>query len=119
MEISITDEARRFKAFRLAENLTQKEFGEAIGRREAYINKIENGSQNIKIEDVKNIAEKFKMSYEWFYHGRGNRVITAKDENLLTVTSELKNKINLLEQKVSKQDQIIKKLVTDVYDKSR
>ncbi|WP_211348414.1 helix-turn-helix domain-containing protein [Sphingobacterium yanglingense] len=117
MENLITDEAKRFKAFRLAENLTQEELGEALGKTKSWINKVENGSRRITLTEVSILRKKFDMSYEWFYEGKGKRVESGKDENLLTVTTALKNEVDLLKQKVEKQDQIIKKLVRDFYAK--
>lgn len=113
----ITDEAKRFKSFRQAENLTQKEFGALLGKTESWVSKAESGSRNIGLDEVKILHEKLKMSYEWFYHGKGNRLFVEKDQNLIKVTTDLQNKIDLLTQKVEKQDQILKKIVRDYYAK--
>lgn len=114
----ITEEAKRFKAFRLAEKLTQKEIGEIIGRTESHVNKIEGGTRNIKIEDIKILHEKLQLSYEWFYHGKGNRKYIADKSNTFQSSLEVTNNVKLLLQKVSELDQAIKKIYRDFYAKS-
>ncbi|WP_394677752.1 helix-turn-helix domain-containing protein [uncultured Sphingobacterium sp.] len=118
-ENQITEEARRFKAFREAENLTQEEFGALLGKTKSHINKIEKGVTGVQLKDVKMLHEKKAMSYEWFYHGKGKRLFTKEDVNTFEFTMDLRNKIDLLVQKVAEQDRVIKKLVRDFYDKTK
>lgn len=113
----ITDEAKRFKAFRQAEKLTQQDMGDLIGKTKSYVNKIEKGNLRISTEEVKILHTKKRISYEWFYHGSGNRLHQAKDENLVKVTTDFKNEIDLLRQKLQQHDQSIVKIYRDFYGK--
>ncbi|WP_293925406.1 helix-turn-helix domain-containing protein [Sphingobacterium sp. UBA6320] len=114
----ITEEARRFKAFRLAEGMTQEEIGEILNLTKSAIGKIEIGIRRISVDHVKLLHQKKSMSYEWFYHGKGNRIHTAKDENLIKVTTDLRNQIELMSQKLDSQDRAIKKIYRDFYNKT-
>lgn len=118
-ENRITEEAKRFKQFREAENLTQEEMGAVLGKTKSHVNKIERGVTSVLLSHVKTLHEKMGMSYEWFYHGKGKRLFTKEDLNTFEFTMDLRNKIDLLVQKVEQQDKIIKKLVRDFYDKTK
>ncbi|WP_433863223.1 helix-turn-helix domain-containing protein [Sphingobacterium thalpophilum] len=118
-ENPITEEAKRFKAFRKAERMTQEEIGEIIGGTKSLVYKIEKGVLRIQLEHVKKLHEKLGMSYEWFYHGKGKRLFNKADVNTFQLTMDLRNKIDLLEQKLAEQDKIIKKLVRDFYAKEK
>ncbi|MEN5085470.1 helix-turn-helix transcriptional regulator [Sphingobacterium faecium] len=113
----ITDEAKRFKAFRQAEKMTQQDMGDLIGKTKSFVNKIEHGHLRLSIDEVKTLHVKKRMSYEWFYHGSGNRIHQAKDENLVKVTTDLKNEIDLLRQKLQQHDESIVKIYRDFYGK--
>ncbi len=115
MKNVIIDEAKRLKSFRLAENLTQAEFGEILGKTESWVSRAESGDRSIGIDDVKILNSKLGMSYEWFINGTGKMKQSKKDQNLLTTTTDIKNEILLLTAKVEQQDKIIKKLVRDFY----
>lgn len=117
MENLITDEAKRLKAFRQAENLTMEEFGAVLGKTKSWVHKIEHGLRRIRVDEIRTLREKYNMSYEWFYNGKGKRIESDKEENLIKVTSDMRNEIELLRQKLDKQDQIIKKLARDFYAK--
>lgn len=115
MDNLITDEARRFREFRLAEKLTQEEMGEILGKTKSHINKVEKGILRISVEDVKTLHAKKRMSYEWFYNGEGSRIASKKEENLIKVTTDLRNQVELLSQKIDQQDKALKKLYRDYY----
>lgn len=119
MKKTITDEAKRLKAFRIAENLTQQEFGEYLGKTESWVSRAESGDRSISIDDIKILNSKLNLSFDWFINGIGKMKASKKDENLLTTTTDIKNEIKLLTSKLEDHDKIIKKLVRDFYDTSK
>jgi transcriptional regulator with XRE-family HTH domain len=80
----VTAEARRFKEFRKAENLTQIQIGEKLGKDQATIQRYEKGTFAIPIEIVKLMHEKFLMSLDWFFLGKGSRLYVPMKGNLVT-----------------------------------
>ncbi|MGN5953171.1 helix-turn-helix domain-containing protein [Sphingobacterium lactis] len=119
MKKIITDEAKRFKSFRRAENLTQSEFGELLGKTESWVSRAENGDRTISIDDLKVLNSKLGMSFDWFINGTGKMKVNKKDENLLTTTTDIKNEIKLITAKMDQQDKVLKKLVRDFYNTER
>ncbi len=109
----ITDEAKRFKAFRLALNLTLEEMGEILGRTLAHIHKFEDGTRRIQLKDVKTMHLKLGLSYEWFYHGKGNMIYTEKKKFSIKDISEYETKQKILENKVDQLDAYLKKLTAE------
>lgn len=119
MKKTITDEAKRFKTFRLSENMTQEEFGEILGKTISWVSRAENGERTISLDDIKILNSRLGMSFEWFINGTGKIKASKKDENLLTTTTDIKNEIKLLTSQVENHDKIIKKLVRDFYDTTK
>src|SRR5690606_6609617 len=109
----ITDEAKRFKAFRLALNLTQLELGEILGRDRTHIQKFEDGTRRIQLKDVKTMHIKLGLSYEWFYHGEGNMKYLPEKESLMRDIKTYETTQKLLEIKVEQLDQYLKKLTAE------
>ncbi len=116
-ESLIQSEAKRFKEFRLAENLTQTEIGEILSRVQTHIYKFEEGTRRIQLNDVKLLHTKLGMSYEWFYHGKGHRKYKPEKSTLIKDVTTLQTSINVLESKVEQQDAALKKLYRDFYGK--
>lgn len=121
----ITDEAKRFRAFRKKIKMSQVELSEYLTKKKGLkkssqsdISKYELGDYSIPVEIVKAFYLDFKLSYEWFYHGVGTMII--KEPIKKTVTTDLKDillTLDLIKNKLDKHDSVIKKLVRDVYDK--
>lgn len=109
----ITDEAKRFKAFRLALNLTLEEMGEILGRTISHVQKFEDGTRRIQLKDVKILHLKLGLSYEWFYHGKGSMTYKEKKEFSLKDISEYETKQSILENKVEQLDTYLKKLTAE------
>lgn len=115
--MSALEEAKRLKEFRLAEGLTQKELGEILNRHASHVNKFEDGTRRIQIEDVKQLHLKLEMSYEWFYHGKGHRKYKPEKSTLIKDIKTLETSLNIAESKIEQLDRIVQKLVADVYAK--
>jgi len=92
----VTAEARRFKEFRKAENLTQVQFGEKLGKDQATIQRYEKGVFAIPIEVVKSMHETFQMSLDWFFLGKGGRLYVPQKGNLVTDIKAYETNQNIL-----------------------
>lgn len=114
-DIPVTPEARRFKEFRKAENLTQTEFGEKVGKDQATIQRYEKGIFSIPIDVVKAMHEVFQMSLDWFFLGKGARLYVPQKGNLVTNLKEYETNQNILITQVSGLKQDFIKLHNDFY----
>jgi transcriptional regulator with XRE-family HTH domain len=89
-------EAKRLKEFRKAENLTQVQFAEAVSKDQSMIQRYESGVFAIPIEVIRDLREKFLMSTEWFFTGKGSRKIVPMKTNLVTDIKTIETNQNLL-----------------------
>ncbi|UIR56354.1 helix-turn-helix transcriptional regulator [Sphingobacterium sp. SRCM116780] len=102
-------EAQRLKEFRTLLGLTQTEFSEGVEVSQAYLSKYENGQYEIPIDFVKALYRKYKLNYEWFFHGYGKPIlgqiqratITTDVKELLLENKILKSKIESIEKKIT------------------
>jgi len=112
----VTAEARRFKEFRKAENLTQIQFGEKLGKDQATIQRYEKGTFAIPIEIVKSMHEIFQMSLDWFFLGKGGRLYVPQKGNLVTDIKAYELNQNILLTQVSGLKQEFLKLHRELHE---
>lgn len=80
----------RIKEFRKVNNLTQAEFAEKIGLKQAVIGMYENGTRNIIDRNISLISEKFNINETWLRTGEGEMLNESKDSTISQVTDLLK-----------------------------
>jgi transcriptional regulator with XRE-family HTH domain len=114
-EIEVTAEARRFKEFRKAENLTQLQFGEKIGKDQATVQRYEKGTFSIPIDVIKTMHEVFQMSLDWFFLGKGGRLYVPEKAKLVTDIKAYELNQNILMTQVAGLKQDFNKLYNDFY----
>ena len=68
------DVARRLKAVRCLEGLTQKPFSEAIGVSLPTYANYERGATAISFKLIVALSEKFRISADWLVTGRGDMI---------------------------------------------
>ena len=81
----------RIKEFRKIHNLTQAEFAEKIGLKQAVIGMYENGTRNIIDRNITLICEKFGLSEAWLRTGEGEMYVQTDD----TLFTKLSKEYNL------------------------
>lgn len=112
----VTAEARRFKEFRKAENLTQKQLGDKLGKEQATIQCYEKGTFVIPIEVVKMLHELYQMSLDWFFLGKGSRLYVPQKGNLITDLKTLETNQSILTTQVYGIKQEFLKLHKEVHE---
>ena len=112
----VTAEARRFKEFRKAENLTQKQLGDKLGKEHATIQRYEKGTFVIPIEVVKMLHELYQMSLDWFFLGKGSRLYVPQKGNLITDLKTLETNQSILTTQVYGIKQEFLKLHKEVHE---
>ena len=75
----------RVKELRKALGLTQGNFGEKIGLKQAVIGQMEKGSRNLTDRTVLLICEKYSVNEEWLRYGTGPMFIESDS----TIVSQL------------------------------
>lgn len=108
----ITQEAKRFKDFRKSIGLTQVELADDLGIKQDVISRYESGAYSIPIDVVKFLYTKHKLSYIWFFHGFGKKIVDEKPKATLTTDLKevllenniLKEKIKVLENRFERLD---------------
>lgn len=118
----ITDEAKRFKAFRKRIKMSQIELTEfLVGKgllkiTQSVISKYELGKYPVPIEVVKVLHIYFRLNYKWFYHGILPMIETESIKKTIPMDlKEIMLTIDVIREKLENQDRVIKKLVRDVY----
>jgi len=81
----------RVRQLRKHLGLTQNEFGEKIGLKQAVIGQIENGTRNLTERNASLLCEKYNVRKEWLENGTGEMFI----ENDSTIISSLAIEYNL------------------------
>ena len=115
---NIVIEAERLRVFRKAENLTMEELANILGKKNhTTVQRYESGKYNIPISVVKSLHEKLKMSYEWFYHGKGSRLYIEEKSNLVRDIKTQETSQKILENRVESLERTVKRLVRDFYHK--
>lgn len=73
---------KRMRQLRKSLGLTQSDFGEPIGLKQAIIGQMENGSRSITDRTVSDICREFDVSETWLRTGEGEmfRKLTTLDE---------------------------------------
>lgn len=118
--MNIPEESKRFKKFRKSIGLTQQEMADLLETKQTIISKYESGSLNIPIEAVKTLRLKYKLNYDWFFHGVGKMKTDAVERN--TITTDLKALIldnNITKSKLEQLHRDFMRLYADFYDKSK
>ena len=89
---------RRIRILRKELSLTQAEFGDKIGLKQAVIGQMENNTRNITDRTILLICEKYSVSKQWLCNGIGEMFV----ETDKTVISSLVSEYNLdaLDQKI-------------------
>ncbi len=82
---------QRIRILRNELKLTQVEFGERIGLKQAVIGQMENNTRNITDRTIASICEKFNVRKEWLCDGSGNMFIETES----SLISQLVNEFNL------------------------
>jgi transcriptional regulator with XRE-family HTH domain len=111
----VTEEARRFKEFRKAENLTQKQLGEILSKEQATIQRYEKGTFAIPIEVVKALHENYQMSLDWFFLGKGSRLYVPQKGSLVTDMKTFETNQSILTTQLAGLKQEFNKLFKDFY----
>lgn len=91
----------RFKALRIALNLTQQEFGDKLGLLKSAVSKIESNKQNVTEQLILIICREFRVNEKWLRNGTGEMFVAVEDptaayiaELLMDVDHPLKPVIN-------------------------
>ncbi|TDQ12796.1 helix-turn-helix domain-containing protein [Pedobacter metabolipauper] len=112
----VTEEAKRFKEFRKAENLIQKDMGDVVGKDAATITRYENGDFIIPIDVVKLMHEKLDMDYTWFFTGKGKRKHIPMKSNLVKDVTTIATDQAILYNQVEGLRRELLKLHNDFYE---
>lgn len=75
----------RIKLLRKNLNLTQVEFAERIGLKQAAIGLLENATRNVTDRNILSICENFGADEEWLRTGHGNMYRTLNADNDLAI----------------------------------
>lgn len=118
----MTQEAKRFKDFRQTIGLTQIELAEALGIKQDVVSRYESGKYTIPLDIVKQLYLKYKLSYTWFFHGYGKKIVDeisratiATDlKEVLLENNILKEKIKVLEDRFERLDSSIEKRLSNL-----
>lgn len=108
-------EAQRLREFRLAEGLTQKEIADILKRDTSHINKFESGERRIQIKDIRKLHMKLGLSYEWFYHGRGEKKYKVDRKLTIKDVKALQTDLSIALNKIEQLDAGLKKIYRDFY----
>lgn len=112
----------RIRILRKSLSLTQAEFGEKIGFKQAVIGQMENNTRNITERTVLLICEKYNVSKEWLRSGEGEMFIATDKSILSNLASEYD--LDTLDQKIVEcylnlstlQRKVIKDYLRDLVD---
>ncbi|MGJ1359998.1 helix-turn-helix domain-containing protein [Sphingobacterium siyangense] len=115
----MTQEAKRFKDFRKSLGLTQYQIADDLGVKQDFISRYERGTYTIPLDIVKQLYFKYKLSYIWFFHGYGKKIVDeipratiATDlKEVLLENNILKEKIKVLEDRFERLDVSIDKRI--------
>jgi transcriptional regulator with XRE-family HTH domain len=66
---TIFDTAKRFKDFRKQEGITQVMLSKELDLSQSVISRYDRGEVDIPMVLIRHLHERYKMSYEWFFHG--------------------------------------------------
>ncbi len=91
----VTETAKRIKAFRESEGLTQTKFGEMINKDQSTILRYESGRLSIPIDVIIALNRIFGMNLEWLLTGKGGSKDKPEKSNLVTDIKTL-NENNLI-----------------------
>lgn len=80
----------RIRRLRRELDLTQKDFGEAVGLTQNSITLIETGRRNISDYSIRNICREFNVNEEWLRTGVGEMFKAAPSSNLDALAEEYK-----------------------------
>jgi len=86
--------AKRIKAIRISEHLTQRDFAKAINKSEVYIGKIEAGNSLPGAETLLNISNKFNINLNWLLLGIGKMYNPDPRDNPPELPEHIKTKIH-------------------------
>lgn len=112
----ISVEAKRFKAFRKAEGLSQKQMAAILEVTQPHVSYYEDGSVTISVDVIRKLHDVFKMSYEWFFDGTLPRKIKNEPKkNLITSLDEMKVENTVLQGKIQTLEQRFNKLAAEFY----
>lgn len=78
----LADVGKRVKAARKALRVPQKEMADALGVSPSHLSEIEGGKANPSTEFHLKLSEKYNISVEYIYHGKGN--IFYEDDGKIT-----------------------------------
>lgn len=78
----------RVKELRKALGLTQGNFGEKIGLKQAVIGQMEKGSRNLTDRTVLLICEKYSVNEEWLRYGTGEMFVESDSTIISQLSSE-------------------------------
>jgi len=99
----VPDEAKRFKIFRKHIGKSQIDLAAELKLNQAYISKFENGAYEVSKEAITYLHVKYRMSYEWFFHGTGSKIEKELPKGTLTTDiASMKDDYRVLSEKVRK-----------------
>jgi transcriptional regulator with XRE-family HTH domain len=109
------DEGKRFKQIRINEGLTQKEFGDRLGKQQSTIQKYEAGVLRVPTEVIAALHNEFKIAFDWYHNGIGETRITGEKSNLITDLGTLKTTLQMANQRIEKLENQVTILIKEVY----
>lgn len=113
----ISEESKRFRAFRKFINVSQKDLANNLGISQSDVSKYENGEYQIPLEVIRKLNEVYQMNYEWFFNGVRPMQKPMKDSKSLTTDiGQMKSDYEILIQKVKSLESMLKKIARDFYE---
>jgi transcriptional regulator with XRE-family HTH domain len=109
------EQGQRLKLFRKFLRMSQKEFGEKIGKSQALIQKYETGLTLIPWDVIKRISQEYDMSFTWFATGEGLKRNKEGNRTLSVDVAEVNTTIQMYEYRIKKLETTLSGLVRDFY----
>ncbi len=105
----------RVRAIREALGMNQQEMADAYGSAQSTINRYEKGYQEPPGAFIKFLHDKYRMNYDYYTTGKGQKFETgAKKINITDVVS-LKNTVELHEARIKILEEKMNGMIREVY----
>lgn len=115
----MTEESERFRFFCEKFDISVKELSTDLKRDKSIISKWMYGKLKVPYEVLKHMHFRYHLDFNWYFLGTGKmKVPQIEKRNLVTDVSDLTATINMLVAKQTAQDDLIRKLIKVVYDRS-
>lgn len=110
------DLADRFLSFRKLNKLSQKDMASLLGISQSGIVEYESAKRSIPVETLQILHAHYKMSYEWFFTGKGKPDEGSQIDEEETDVKKLRDDVRILKLKILKMDKQMIGLVRELYD---